>query len=327
MTIRADLLALTRSAIDEASAGFFSDNVDLYPFLNAGQNQCIENLLSVQRQMRGAKDPYYEVEALKNLLKSSDITAGTQAIWHLDYITPTARIVLTAVQRGTIPNAYIVYDANGTLGVSATYDLAGILSITITIASTSSTCQNVIDAINNHPVVGNLLVATTSTPTVKPVVAGAGYAINTNGTGSANFTLPTDILEIHSAELIRTSATADTLPITYVPLSDMRKRYTNTWTGHKYDTSTHRGEVLCALNSSTTLITSFTTWDTYWEFIRLYYYGKPTAIGANQDPTLPSQCFEAIVEYAVYYAFLKDKLQIAYQHKQQADQLITKLCN
>ena len=322
MTIRADLLALTRSAIDEASAGFFSDSVDLYPFINSGQNQCVQKFLGTQRQMRKL-DPYYEIEALKNLLKSSDITAGTQAIWHLDYVTPTAHIVLTAVQRGTTPNAYIIYDANGTLGVSATYDSAGILSITITIASTSSTCQNVVDAINNHPVVGNLLVATTSTPTVKPVVEGAGYAINTNGTGSANFTLPTDILEIHSAELIRTSATADTLPITYLPLIDFRKRSNNAYKGNQYSSTTHKGEFLCALNSSTTLTTS--TWDTYWEYVRLYYYGKPTAIGANQDPTLPSQCFEAMVEYAVYYAFLKDKLQIAYQHYKQANELILNL--
>jgi len=310
-----DMLARLRSVINETSAGFNVDATDLYPYLDSGQNLGYESLLREQKQMRMIKDPYYEGEALKSLLKSNDIASGVKAYIVIAFTTPTGELTFTAISGGTDGNNIAIsYDdtASGAVEVSTAYTTSWV--ITVNWKGGTSTCQDIINAVNAHAVAKTLVLGTTTTPTALILTTGRSVPL-ANGTASANFILPTDLIEIHSVELAK--STGIFLPITYIPLSYFRKMIGDSYKGHNYDSTLHKGEVLCALNSATTIITSFTTWDTYWDYLRIYYYGKPTTISASTGCLLPPQCYEAIIEFAAHYVCIKAKdYQRAGQHLQ-----------
>jgi len=78
----AQLLTKFRSIFDETTAGFIIDNNDAYPMLASGRNECIQWLLSKQREIKLVK-PHYECESLKPLIKldtgnTTTVGAGLQ---------------------------------------------------------------------------------------------------------------------------------------------------------------------------------------------------------------------------------------------------------
>lgn len=99
----------------------------------------------------------------------SGVANGTRAKYTVNYTVPTVSIVYTAKDFGTAGNSIrLQLDANTVTGVVVSVAYTTFYTITVDFEIGVSTCQNIIDAINNHTLAKTLVVATTTSPTETP---------------------------------------------------------------------------------------------------------------------------------------------------------------
>lgn len=124
------------------------------------------------------------------------VSSGVKASITVSYTTPTANVTYTANEPGTSGNSIgITQDANTVteITVSVTFS-AGNPTIIVDYPFPDATCQEIIDAVNAHPIASLYVTASTTTPAAVPVPSqGFGDTLE-NGTG-AGF-IPCDELSI-----------------------------------------------------------------------------------------------------------------------------------
>lgn len=138
---------------------------------------------------------------------------------------------------------------------------------------------------------------------LRPLITSSDVAWDT----SANtITLPTNRLVLY-AELLK-SSTGASLPMTMLGYEELLVKRNNSYFGHSTDEVAGTGQVFYYIGSK--LFTSYPTGthSTYYDKIKVVYLSVPSAITTDVDPTLDSNCYEAMVQYALYLCFTKAKM-------------------
>lgn len=162
---------------------------------------------------------------------------------------------------------------------------------------------------------------------LKSLLTQASAITISSNSNSISLSSITNMIEMYSAEIYNHT---DNVPmiLSYIPLYELRRRIANTYTGHIYDAGTKQGDVFCSYYNGS-LLTSFTNGTfpyAYYDRLLIYYYKQPTAVTSSQDFTLPTNCNEAGIEFALYYAYIEDhNEQRAEQHYNKGLQLISNL--
>lgn len=121
---------------------------------------------------------------------------GVKASYTKNYTTPTADITYTAVTPGTGGNS-IVLTLDGTAVSVPTVSVAfsaGAVNISVDFNSGVDTCNEIIAAVNAHPIASLYVVASTTTGSALPVPS-SGTGVNLSGGTGSGFT-PCDELSI-----------------------------------------------------------------------------------------------------------------------------------
>lgn len=147
-------------------------------------------------------------------------------------------------------------------------------------------------------------------PVINPLITSSSVAWDT---GANTIALPTNKFVLY-AELYK-SATGASLPMTKLGYEETLLRRNNSYTGHSTDETAGTGQVFYYIGSSK-LYTSYSTGthSTFYDKVTVVYIAVPTTISTSVDPALDSNCYEAMVQYALYLALCKykayDKAQI-----------------
>jgi NAD(P)-dependent dehydrogenase (short-subunit alcohol dehydrogenase family) len=115
--------------------------------------------------------------------------AGTRGSVSASYTDPTANLTFTAKEPGTTgiviyANGVLAEPTAGTVNIDAIYTTFWTLYYTV--KSDDLTCNQILALLNAHPIFGNLVTVSTSTPSVKPKPS-EGQVLNVSAGTGANW--------------------------------------------------------------------------------------------------------------------------------------------
>jgi len=136
---------------------------------------------------------------------------------------------------------------------------------------------------------------------LKPLIK-LGTITISSSSNSISLSSLTDLIELYNVSLYNSTDLVK-LYLNYVPLNQLIWDSQNTYGGHSYDGTSHKGNVFYSLYNGA-LLTSFVTMpNTYFNRCDVMYYYKPTAVASGVDPVFTAEVFEAMIEFALYYAY------------------------
>lgn len=149
---------------------------------------------------------------------------------------------------------------------------------------------------------------------LKPVIK-VGTKATTTGVSYSLSTL-TDLVEVLDIQITGTGISNHVPLIEY---TEWIKQANNTYL--KHDTT----QPVCYYLGGT-LYFSYTTFpNSSFSNINIYYVSRPATVGASQELILTAETHEAILNYALYYALLKDYNQLAEFYLNAGNTLINNL--
>ena len=159
---------------------------------------------------------------------------------------------------------------------------------------------------------------------LKPALKSTDITLAT-GSNTISLSTVTDITELYKMALYNHTDLV-LLYLNYISLNQLIMESQNSYGGHSYDSTSHKGNVFGAYYQGT-IVTSFTTLPyTYLDRLKIYYYGTPTTLDASHDPILLSYTFDALIELTLWYAYeQKTDYEKAGVHFKQALQLLNNL--